>query len=111
MSVKMTGRELKNFWNDQAYWGELWTEGEFFTVNGVEKDEGFDPQLLKDDDQVILSGGEMCSDDAKDLPSTETFFERWRKAQSTKTIVVSDVPMERVDEVIAALRAMGLKAS
>lgn len=87
---KMTGKEWKDFYGDPNYWKEgIWFDGEYITIDGepIEDDEALDQ--VKDDSIVrILSGVVFLNDEDTVGVSLETYYARWKKEQTTVTLVV-----------------------
>ncbi|WP_257757335.1 hypothetical protein [Burkholderia glumae] len=109
--IKTTGAEWKAFNLDDKYWGEFCLDDEVITVNGERVDPyDFDPTKLADTDKVAIEGG-WVADQAKNSTkeySLATFFNRWRKTQTTEYLSV-EVPKEKASAVRAAIIAAGGK--
>jgi hypothetical protein len=113
MTVKTNGAELKRFYADPSYWsngdGETWHEEEIITVNGVTT-EDVAIEEIADDAIIQLSGGVVFSNqwDVDHAMSFETYFKRWRKEQTTATIIV-EIAKDRLDVLTAAIDSAGGK--
>jgi len=109
--IKTTGAEWKAFNADNTYWGEFYMEDEVITVNGEPVDEySFDVESLNDADKVTVDGGWVADQAAgsdKEY-NLNTFFNRWRKQQTTEFLSV-EVQKEKADAVRAAIVAAGGK--
>lgn len=109
--IKTTGAELRAFLNDQAYWGECAVEEEVITVNGEEIAEGeFSPDKVGDADLITVDGGYVFDQRPgvdKDW-ALQTFFNKWRKAQTTVFLSV-EVDKGNADAVREAIIAAGGK--
>lgn len=107
MSAKTTGIEFKRFYNDPAFWPDgAYHDDDVVIVDGVEH-EDLDLDKIPDNAKVVIEcgvvffpGGEMVAFD--------TYFRRWKKAQTTRTIVV-EVDASKLDAVVAAVKAAGGK--
>lgn len=112
MAVKTTGAEFKRFYTDPAFWppeaashkDNVWHEDELISVDGEQREEGFDFDTIPDSAQVTVEGGVVFG--LKDEPSFETYFKRWRKLQSTSVLVV-ECDVTKLDAVKSAVRAAG----
>lgn len=119
MGAKTTGAELKAFYTDPKAWGEdaegkskYWCEDVTLLVNGEEKGDEFSiHDHLKDADQVkILSGWVYSTESTEDCASFDSRFRKWRKEQSTGSLVV-EFPKEKEEAIKAAIRAAGGKVT
>lgn len=109
MPVKTTGAEFKRFFDDSAFWPEdtdTYREGETLIVDGVDYgDQGFDN--IPDNSTVVVSGGVVFNAQmGSSEQSFEGYFKRWRKLQSTASIVV-ECDISNRDVIVAAIRAAG----
>lgn len=106
MSVKTTGFELKQFYNDPAFWPDgVWHEDEEVIVDGVIWSD--DLNNIPDEALVKVSYG-MVFNDTDDEPSFETYFKRWRKTQTTTTFTVT-CENSLLEPLKNAIRAVGGK--
>ncbi|MDE1138143.1 MAG: hypothetical protein PW999_00520 [Paraburkholderia tropica] len=109
--IKTTGAEWKAFNLADEYWGKFYLEDERIIVNGEDVDPyDYEPSKLADTDKVHVDGG-CVIDQAKGSTkeyALNTFFNRWRKQQSTEFLSV-EVPKEKADAVRAAIVAAGGK--
>lgn len=112
MGVKASGAELKAFYNDVVFWppgeGNTWHEDESVTVNNQTWEGEYTD--VPDNAQVVIDGGIVFSTkwEEGDAPSFETYFKRWRKAQSTAFLSV-ECPKDKEAAVRAAIKAAGGK--
>lgn len=113
MTAKTTGAEIKRFYADPEFWpdddGSTYHDDELITVDGQSMDREADIQEIPDAAVVSVSGGVVFSPkfDGNE-PSFETYFKRWRKKQSTVSIIV-ECDFDKRDTVIAAIKAAGGK--
>lgn len=109
MAVKMTGAEWNRFYADAEAWPDgAWHEDEEVTVDGKAPPEDFDFSSVPDAAMLTVAGGVVYLKELEEGPSLEAHFKRWRKRQTTTTLVV-DVPHETADAVRAAIAAAGGK--
>lgn len=124
MTVKCTGAEFLRFYNDKAWWfseadgtaeagDQTWWEDAEVTVSGEgvsEHEFDFDANI-KPNDVVTVSGGVVFGKvvGSKE-PTVEAYLRRWLKAQSTKTVVI-DCPKDKLDAILAAVKAAGGKVA
>lgn len=116
MATKCTGADYKAFMDDKSFWketgepdGYTYHDDEVLIVNGVEADLDFDPMKMSDSDRVTIEGGVVINAaQGPEMPSLEAYFKRWRKAQTTRYLVV-EAPVEKLDEISEALKALGAK--
>ena len=116
MAIKTNGAELKAFYNDDAYWqkkedstsDDIWHEELVLVVNGAEQSDDFSiNEDLQDEDQVTIIDGVVLSNIEKfNGRSFESFFKAWRKQQNTVYLSVS-APKDKLDAVLAAIKAAG----
>ena len=111
MTTKTTGAEFKRFYMDEVYWpqddGNTYHEDETVLVNGAEHDGDYD--TIPDNALVTIDGGIVLGPQWDgDEPSFETYFKRWRKLQSTASMVV-EVGRAKEDALRAAIKAAGGK--
>ena len=110
MMVKVTGSEWKRFYGDKETWPEgSWHEDEEITVDGEVPDDDFDLSEIPDSSMLRVSGGTVhLTDQAREGPSLEAHFKKWRKQQNT-TVLVVGVPTECLEAVRSAIAAAGGK--
>lgn len=111
MSIKCTGAELKAFYQseDPEFWPDgSWCEDEEITVDGAPVTENY--QQIPDAAKVTVAGGYVffAGKDGDLGPSFEAHFKRWRKAQTTASIVV-EVQKDKLESLVAAIAAAGGK--
>lgn len=107
MTVKTIGAEFKRFYSDDSIWlTGMYHEDEEVTINGDQCID-FDYKNTPDDAVVTVSGGVVCGPQFdENEPSLETFFKRWRKAQTTASFVV-ECDLAKLDAVKAAIQTAG----
>jgi len=125
MTVRCSGAEFLRFYNDQNWWfsdkgpvevGDeeaTWYDDAIISVNG-QPTEDLDVNFqsgIRPTDEVSVEGGIVKGKVVgASGPSLEAYLSRWRKAQSTTTISV-ECPRDKLDAIIAAIKAAGGKAS
>lgn len=100
--MKTTGALWKEFYNDEAFWEGYYHDDTLILFDDVEVEEYEDPS--PDAVVKIESGYVYKTDDfftSHDL-SLETFFKRWKKKQTTRTIVVT-IDKDDFDEVFETI--------
>lgn len=117
MAIKTIGAEFKRFYSDKEFWPEpdtksgayVWHADELITVDGEEIDWDFDLTLVPDEARMTIEGGCVTDERNPDKDqSFEGYFKKWRKKQSTATIVV-EVPKDKLEEVTIAIKQAGGK--
>ena len=109
MVTKTTGAEFKRFYSDTEYWpdddGNTFHEDEIVFVNGGEHDGEY--ENMPDDALVTVVAGIVYSPkfDCNE-PSFEAYFKRWRKAQSSISIVV-EIDRSKEEALRAAIKTIG----
>ncbi len=115
MAVKTNGEEFKRFFSDPTFWfsstsvsedDHTWWEDGVITVNGVDVEN---PEECQDTDEITIYGGIVFGKvvGSKE-PTLESYFKRWKKAQTTCTLVVK-VPVENRNGIIKLLTELGAK--
>ena len=100
--MKTTGALCKEFYNDEAFWEGYYHDDTLILFDDVEVEEYEDPS--PDAVVKIESGYVYKTDDfftSHDL-SLATFFKRWKKKQTARTIVVT-VDKDNFDEVFETI--------
>ncbi|UKS71773.1 hypothetical protein FRZ284_00197 [Klebsiella phage vB_KpnM_FRZ284] len=100
--MKTTGALWKEFYNDEAFWEGYYHDDTLIFFDDVEVEEYEDPS--PDAVVKIESGYVYKTDDfftSHDL-SLETFFKRWKKKQTARTMVVT-VDKDNFDEVFETI--------
>lgn len=115
MAVKTNGAEFKRFYNDPAFWfkatsasddSHTWWDDGAIEVNGEDAEN---PDECQDTDSITIRGGVVFGKVfGAQAPTLEGYFKRWKKVQTTCTLVV-EVPVEKRDAVIKALAGVGAK--
>ena len=109
MTIKTTGREFKQFYNDNSWWSpETWHEDDEISINGAERDDEMELGAIPDDVIVSISGGVVLGLPDGKQPTLEAYFKRWRKEQNTAHLVV-ECSKEAVQTVMSAVKAAGGK--
>lgn len=107
--VKVTGSEWKRFYADAEAWPEgAWHEDGEITIDGNAPPEDFDFSAVPDAATLTVAGGVVYLKEMEEGPSLEAHFKRWRKRQTTATLIV-EVPHEATEAVRAAIAAAGGK--
>lgn len=111
MKITVTGAEWKRFYEDS----EIWKDGSFHDdVSGVidgktvgSDDLDFDLSAIADSAVITEIDGVYFPDgDTVDGTSLATVFKKWRKAQTTATIII-ECHISKKDAVEAAIIAAG----
>lgn len=103
--IKTIGTEYKRFYDDDTAWPDgAWHDDELLLVNGDEWTQGVNE--IPDNAIVNLSGGVVLGLPHGSEPSLELHFSRWRKRQTTTTILV-ECDLTKLDDVKAAVKAAG----
>ncbi len=113
MTAKTTGAEFKRFYNDPELWPtDTYCEDEVVTVDGATVPEyEFDYTTVQDAAIVTVAGGIVQGPQFDgNEPSFEAYFKRWKKKQTTATLIV-ECQLDKVDAVKAAIKAAGGKVS
>ncbi len=112
MTIKATGKEFNDFYNDPAFWrkhGEnvegTWHEDEELFING-ELVWDYDYTQIQETDSVEIRGGCVFNPVGVKEVSFEGYFKRWRRLQTTELFVVT-TPKDKSDAIKAAVRAAG----
>lgn len=88
--MKTTGALWKEFYNDEAFWEGYYHDDTLIFFDDVEVEEYEDPlpgSVVKiESGYVYKTDGDSFT--SHDL-SLETFFKRWKKKQTTRTMVVT----------------------
>jgi hypothetical protein len=119
MPTKTTVAEFTAFYNDPEVWAnEAWYEDATLSIDGKEVPDETDwstvPESLGAASTLVINGGVLLRPKKKgSMSNTDAFdfeavFKRWRKAQTTATVVAS-VPKEKLDELKAFLKTIGGK--
>jgi hypothetical protein len=106
MSTKTTGLEFKKFMNDPSVWkGGRYLEEEEISVDGGEAGPVDDFDAINDSSVVVVHSGLIGNED-NDYEALEAEFRKWRKRQSTITLVV-EVRSDKADKVKKAIKDAG----
>lgn len=106
-ALKMSGAEFKDWQN--AEWGEdAWWDDYVIFIDGKEVDD-YDPDEISDQCRIEIHGGVVLLDrNGEKQVSAAAHFRNWKRSKTHSTIV-ADIPLGRMDEVIAAISAAGGK--
>ncbi|WP_349573067.1 hypothetical protein [Azotobacter salinestris] len=110
MTTKTTASELQAFWSseDPMFWPDgAYVEGLTLLIDGVETGEYDDlnvEDLTASQDIKILEGAICYADGSED--GFEAQFRKWRKLQNSSFLSVQ-VPKDKLDEIKAAIKALG----
>jgi hypothetical protein len=113
MTTKTTGAEFKRFYADEIYWpkddGNTWHEEETVLVNGEVHENDY--ETIPDDALVTIEGGIVFGPKwDENEPSFELYFKRWRKQQTTTTLVV-EIDRSKEEYLRMAIKAGGGKVT
>ena len=107
MTTKTTGAEFKRFYFDDAYWHDgMWHEDEEIEVDGLPISEYLAFEDIPDTASMRIAGGMVMGLADGSEPSVESYFKKWRKAQSTVSFVV-ECDKDKEGAVRSAVRAAG----
>lgn len=109
MSVKMTGKEFKAFYDDPAVWGDnkATAPDSVISIDGVEVDD-WDMTTIADEAIVKVLSGYM-EDAPAGVPESFAGAARWwLKRQATATLVI-ECHKDKLEAVKAAIKAAGGK--
>jgi hypothetical protein len=88
--MKTTGALWKEFYNDEAFWEGYYHDDTLIFFDDVEVEEYED---LLPGSVVRIESGYVYKNDGDSFTShdlsLETFFKRWKKKQTTRTMVVT----------------------
>lgn len=108
MSVTTSGYEFKRYYADESAWPE---DGRYhddicIDINGRLDEDGNGVMNLKDDDVVVIRGGDIYTKDGDHIEGLEQHFKKWKNAQLCQTFIV-ECDLEKLEEVQAAVRLAG----
>lgn len=111
MATKTSGAEIKRFYCDPEFWPEdgddTYHDDEEIIVDGKPMDTDQEIQNIPDSAVVTIAGGIVFSKKWDgDEPSFETYFKRWKKKQSTVSVIV-ECDVSKRDSVVAVVKAAG----
>lgn len=109
--MKTTGALWKEFYNDEAFWEGYYHDDTLIMFDDVEMEDYENPAP---DTVVKIESGFVYKNDDDSFRShdlrLETFFKRWLKKSTTKTIAVT-INKDDFDEVFEAISKIpGVKA-
>ena len=89
MAVKTTGAEFKKFYYDPEFWPkDSWIDEIELLVDGERNESAEDDvDIILDESKVTIVSGFVALD-KDNTPSLESFFKKWRKAQTTVSFVL-----------------------
>lgn len=108
MVTKTTGAELKRFYADPEFWPDgIWHEDEEITIDGEDPPEDFEIEKVSDNAVCKIANGVVMGPQLEGKePSFETYFKRWKKKQTSTTLVV-ECDLMKLDEIKAAIMTAG----
>ncbi|WP_432263317.1 hypothetical protein [Cupriavidus sp. TMH.W2] len=107
MTTKTTGAEFKRFYSDVSFWPEgAYHDDQVIKVDGEQSTEATDLNAIADSATVLIEAGYVVLPSVEEGQSLESYFRRWRKQQTVRTLVV-DVDASKLDVVIEAIKAAG----
>ncbi len=126
MKTKISGRELKEFWSDQAFWDGLLVDDVSIVVNGGEPAEEVAIESLSDLDEIAINSGFVTLRESTSLaaiPAThpiksmvfvgvdlERAFCAWRESQATCYILIKldrrQTSSEELERALAGLKGV-----
>lgn len=109
--MNTTGIEIKRFYSDKDFWpddnGDTYHDSEEIFVDGTSL--GIEESILDIPDSAVvrIRGGIVFGPmwDSNE-PSFEAYFKRWKKMQTTVTLVI-ECDVTAKDAVVAAIKAAG----
>ena len=106
--MKVASVHWKEFYSDPVYWPPgAWYDDEEITIDGVEVDCDTDLSAIDDHAVVTVRYGVIYLDEhGLGGESLESHLRHWLKCQATATLLV-EIDKERVDDVKAAIKALG----
>jgi hypothetical protein len=106
MPTKTTGIEFKKFMNDPFVWkGGRYLEDEEISVDGGEPCSVDEFDVINDSSIVVIHSGVIVDED-NNYETLESEFRKWRKRQSTLTLLV-EVSSDKADMVKKAIKDAG----
>lgn len=109
MSVKTTGAEFKEYYNDDTYWvKDSWYDHYAIKVNGEYIDDITDN--MPDDAEVVIESGVVFIPVLTESGAEEkevsfvSHFKAWRKQKTSTTLVIT-VEKEHLDAVKVAIKS------
>ena len=112
MTVTTTGKEMKRFYADDAFWltpngRNIYQDDCVFKVNGEETYSLGSSGEYSDTDKIeILSGYTDSTDTDYKKKDLLDFFKAWKETQKTTTLLAS-IPNEKLTEIKALIQAAG----
>ncbi len=111
--IKTTVFEFGRFWDDNAFWGEGHYCEDEIVVDADGKEYGAWgemslPNALSNREVIRIHSGNIYDSSGRSICSLDRYFRKWTKQQSVKRLCI-EIPINRADEMIAALRSMGGK--
>lgn len=106
MAATISGAEFKRFYDDAAYWADSYHEDAVIEVDG-RRLESFDESDIPDTALVrIVEGGWVEGADGTNHGGLDDFFDRWKRAQTKRRLVV-ECDVAAFEAVRAAVEAAG----
>jgi len=108
--IKTTGLEFKRFYKDPEVWPKDAFHDDLEIYINAELDGGdTDLTMVSDSAKVKIESGVIIYSDDLDIDFCAA-FRRWRKKQSTATLVI-ECPRELVDVITAGIKSHGGKVA
>jgi len=109
MSAKTTGAEFKRFYSDAKFWPDgSWHDDDVIIVDGVHQ-EYIEADKIPDSSNVVIKCGFVFLSQEDDTGvALDTYFKRWLKAQTTRTVLV-EIDAAKLDDLFAAINSCGGK--
>lgn len=106
-AVKMTGADLKRFYNDDALWVDgMFQEDAEIHINGKQASDTLDADKVDNAAAVEIRGGDVMSGEGDYVCSLPELAQRWFDAQ-THTIVTVKIEKSKLEALRAAVKAAG----
>jgi len=111
MSVKVSGKEWKRFYEDDSAWfGNAYHDDVQITIDGIDGNDVPDLGKIDDNAKVVLSGGLFFPNDAVETKPLDlvAVFKKWLARQKMSAVVV-DIPKDKIDVLKEFLKQIGGK--
>jgi hypothetical protein len=109
--VTISGAEFKKFYNDTEWWPEgVYHDDASITVDGKDayQYEKTDLDKVPDESIITLDGGIVTDIEGIDHGSLDSYFKKWKKTQTTKTLLL-EVKKEDVDKLLQVIKDSKIK--
>lgn len=108
MSIKCSGAEFIQFFNDEEYWGTNWVDDDYVTKNKEEYDTSFGSENIVATDAICIESGVVYTQSNVEVSSYVSFFRKWKQKQTHETLIVS-VPKDKLAVFREFLKANSIK--